>query len=197
MSPGCNAPSSITITSSAMCDGMHPESQVRSGLAAGERWIRTLGPPSGQHFFQRPSQNPATTNQPNSRNRILTIDKASFVDQRPRLDLVAARGGTHPRRDHEPFEQRDGVAAPITTGYIVGLRGPSPVRSSCRHRAGHRHRRLRLHLHPRPAGGDRGSTGHGDVSTPIRSRAAKTAAPVTLDTIVARREERACRQEPR
>jgi hypothetical protein len=38
---------------------------------------------------------------------------------------------------------------------------------------------------------------HGDVSTPIRSRAAKTAAPVTLDTIVARREERACRQESR
>ena len=42
----------------------------------------------------------------------------------------------------------------------------------------------------------------GDVPTPIRSRAAKgnvcpAAAPVTLDTIVARREERACRQEPK
>jgi hypothetical protein len=41
-----------------------------------------------------------------------------------------------------------------------------------------------------------------DVSTPIRSGAAKenvrpAAAPVTLDTIVARREVRACRQEPR
>jgi hypothetical protein len=74
----------------------HPRrgSQVRNRLSTGERWIRTLGPPSGQHFFQRPSQNPATTNQPNSRNRILTIDKASFVDQRPRLDLVAAHGGT-------------------------------------------------------------------------------------------------------
>jgi hypothetical protein len=82
---------------------------ARLGLSAGGRWIRTLGPPSGQHFFQRPSQNPATTNQPNSQNRILTIDKASFVAQRPRLDLVAARGGTpNHRRDHEPFEQRDG-----------------------------------------------------------------------------------------
>ena len=60
-------------------------------------------------FFQRPSQNPATTNQPNSQNRILTIDKASFVAQRPRLDLVAACGGTpNHRRDHEPFEQRGG-----------------------------------------------------------------------------------------
>ena len=41
-----------------------------------------------------------------------------------------------------------------------------------------------------------------DVSTPIRSGAAKekvrpAAAPVTLDTIVARREVRACRPEPR
>ena len=41
-----------------------------------------------------------------------------------------------------------------------------------------------------------------DVSTPIRSGAAKenvrpAAAPVTLDTIVARREVRTCRQEPR
>src|SRR5689334_21830079 len=45
-----------------------------------------------------------------------------------------------------------------------------------------------------------------DASTLIRSRTANTAAkenvrpaeaPVTLDTIVARREERACRQEPK
>ena len=27
-----------------MCDGISPESQVRSGLAAGGNWIRTIGP---------------------------------------------------------------------------------------------------------------------------------------------------------
>ena len=44
MSAGCYVPSSITIASSAMCDRMRPEGQVRSGLAAGGRWIRTIGP---------------------------------------------------------------------------------------------------------------------------------------------------------
>ena len=37
MSAGCDVPSSITIASSAMCDGIRPESQFRSRLAAGER----------------------------------------------------------------------------------------------------------------------------------------------------------------
>src|ERR1700730_6906392 len=39
----CPERSSITIASSAMCDRMLAESQVRSGLAAGGRWIRTSG----------------------------------------------------------------------------------------------------------------------------------------------------------
>ena len=52
-----------------------------------------------------------------------------------------------------------------------------------------------------PAGADRGARRPRDVSTPIRSGAARenvrpAAASVTVDTIVARREERACRQEP-
>ena len=44
---GCDVPSSITIASSAMCDGIRSESQVRIRLAAGGNRIRTLGPPQG------------------------------------------------------------------------------------------------------------------------------------------------------
>jgi hypothetical protein len=56
MSAGCDVPSSITIASSAMCDGIRPESQVRSRLAAGERWIRTIGPPVGDVVFRDPPE---------------------------------------------------------------------------------------------------------------------------------------------
>ena len=34
-----------------MCDRMRPESQVRSGLAAGGKWIRTIGTPKISYRF--------------------------------------------------------------------------------------------------------------------------------------------------
>jgi hypothetical protein len=36
-----------------MCDRMRPESQVRSGLAAGGRWIRTIRPATMDDFLPR------------------------------------------------------------------------------------------------------------------------------------------------
>jgi hypothetical protein len=93
----------------------------RDGLSAGGRWIRTLGPPSGQHFCKGRPQNPATTNQPGSQNQILTIDKGRFP--RP---ASKARSGRASRRHPtiggimNLLNNMMGVAAPITTGYIVG-----------------------------------------------------------------------------
>ena len=60
--------------------------QVRTGLAAGGRRIRTLGPPpEGDSIFSRPPRNPTTTNRPGSQNRILTIDKGRSTVRRVRL----------------------------------------------------------------------------------------------------------------
>jgi hypothetical protein len=59
--------------------------QVRSGLRAGGRWIRTLGPPVGDSIFSRPPRNPATRNRPVTRTGFLTIDTGRFTVRRARL----------------------------------------------------------------------------------------------------------------
>jgi monoamine oxidase len=104
----------------------------------------------------------------------------------------ASRRHRHHRRDHEPFEQHvwcrgadnDGLHR---RGYAL-LHRCVPVAGIGRVFLA----RLEPIAIRRPR----------DVSTPIRSRVAKekvrpAAAPVTVDTIVARRKERARRQEPR
>src|ERR1700681_1191880 len=49
-------------------DGMRPESQVRTGLRAGGRWIRTLGPPS-EGCMQTPRSPPIAS------SRIALVDR--------------------------------------------------------------------------------------------------------------------------
>jgi len=52
MSAGCDVPFSITIASSAICDRMRPEGQVRIGLAAGGKETRTLSPAVKERPFR-------------------------------------------------------------------------------------------------------------------------------------------------
>jgi hypothetical protein len=117
--------------------------------------------------------------------------------------LIAPRGGTATIGGiTNLLNNMFGVVAPITTGYIVGaqhsftgaflLPASWPVFGILAYVFIFILGRLEPIAIRRPR----------DVSTPIRSRVAKekvrlAAAPVTVDTIVARREERARRQEPR
>jgi MFS family permease len=116
--------------------------------------------------------------------------------------LIAPRGGTATGGIMNLLNNMFGVVAPITTGYIVGAQhsftGAFLLPASWRVFGilGYVFIFILGRLEPIAIRRPR------DVSTPIRSRVAKenvrpAAAPVTVDTIVARREERTRRQEPR
>ena len=101
-------------------------SQGRSGLAAGGRRIRTLGPPVGDSIFSRPPRNPATTNRPGSQNRILTIDKGRFTVRRARLApaMISTPGHRASRRRQRgalPAWSRDAFSAPSTNLAMLRL----------------------------------------------------------------------------
>jgi transposase IS116/IS110/IS902 family protein len=84
----------------------------KSGSQSTPRWRETDSNPRspvGTAFFQRPSPNPATANQPGSQNRILT-DRQGLVSSPGVQGSIRSRlaAAPHHRRDNEPFEQHDG-----------------------------------------------------------------------------------------
>jgi hypothetical protein len=116
--------------------------------------------------------------------------------------LIAPRGGTATIGGiTNLLNNMFGVVAPITTGYIVGAQhsftGAFLLPASWRVFGILAYVFIFILGRLEPIAIRRPR----DVSTPIRSRVAKEkvrpAAPVTVDTIVARRKERARRQEPR